>query len=149
MIMKAGIYHSSAHAMNGEVEVELEVSERRIENLRVIRSHETPGIGTPLYDKDHRRMDRIGACPELVIPERVVEKQSLAVPHVPGARVTSMAILRATEKALTLAGADISEWKKKNNDSMSDEEQPMTESDFVIVGGGLSLIHISEPTRRS
>lgn len=136
MIMKAGIYHSSARAMNGEVEVELEVSERRIENLRVIRSHETPGIGTPLYDKDHRRMDRIGACPELVIPERVVEKQSLAVPHVPGARVTSMAILRATEKALTLAGADISEWKKKNNGSMSDEEQPMTESDFVIVGGG-------------
>lgn len=43
MIMKAGIYHSSARAMNGEVEVELEVSERRIENLRVIRSHETPG----------------------------------------------------------------------------------------------------------
>ena len=70
MIMKAGIYHSSARAMNGEVEVELEVSERRIENLRVIRSHETPGIGTPLYDKDHRRMDRIGVR-EMDLPESI------------------------------------------------------------------------------
>lgn len=73
MIMKAGIYHSSARAMNGEVEVELEVSERWIENLRVIRSHETPGIGTPLYDKDHRRMDRIGVR-EMDLPESIWKK---------------------------------------------------------------------------
>ena len=118
--MKAGVYRGSARAMNGEVEVELEVSEHRIESLRVIRSHETPGIGTPLYDKDHRRMDQIGDCPEFVIPERVVEKQSLVVPHVPGARVTSMAILRATEKALILADADISEWKQSDGDSQKE-----------------------------
>lgn len=139
--MKAGVYRGSARAMNGEVEVELEVSEHRIESLRVIRSHETPGIGTPLYDKDHRRMDQIGDCPEFVIPERVVEKQSLVVPHVPGARVTSMAILRATEKALILADADISEWKQSDGDSQKENKDGETgkkciEADLVIVGGG-------------
>lgn len=139
--MKAGSYRGSARAMNGEVEVELEVSEHRIESLRVIRSHETPGIGTPLYDKDHRRMDQIGDCPELVIPERIVEKQSLSVPHVPGVRVTSMAIFRATEKALIQAGADIAEWKQSDGNSKKENKdgetgKTCTEADLVIVGGG-------------
>lgn len=134
--MNAGIYQGSARAMNGEIVVEIEVSEQRLEKLRVIESHETPGIGTVLLDRNQEQVDNVGDCPELVIPERIVQKQSLAVAHVPGARVTSMAIIRAAEKALINARADMTEWKQKKEDMSVDTAGQRVEADIVIVGGG-------------
>ncbi|HWQ51823.1 MAG TPA: FAD-dependent oxidoreductase [Terriglobales bacterium] len=120
-----GTYEASAQGMNGPVPVSVTVSEDKIESVVVGDNRETKGLGTYSID---------------LIPQRIVEEQSLAVDNVTGATITAGAILRAVETALTEAGADIASLKVPKEPPALTQGETET-FDVVIVGAGLAGIH--------
>lgn len=118
----AGTYEASSQGMNGPVPVTVTVSDERIESVTVGANAETLGLGD------------IAAK---IMPERIVEQQSLAVDVTSGATITSYAILRAAEEALKQAGADNAALKQKAAEVSLTKGQTET-VDVVIVGAGLA-----------
>lgn len=128
-----GTYTASAMGINDRVEITLTVSEKKIESAKVTYNQETPGIGSPLYNKNGKIVENGGKSPVLSIPEDIVAYQSLAVDGVSGATVTSNAILKAASEALTQAGANLANWRSKHENP--EITLPET-TDVVVIGAG-------------
>ena len=90
---KAGTYTGTAAGKNGDVTVEVVLSDNAIDSVTVKDQKETAGIADPALEQ---------------IPAAIVEAQSTAVDTVSGATITSQAIIDATNAALTSAGVDVS-----------------------------------------
>jgi len=119
-VYSPGSYRASMMGMRGDVTVEVTVDETSILDVSVIEHEDTPGIAELAIE---------------TITREVVAEQSLAIDVVTGATITSYAVLGATERALTEAGADIAMLKAKI------ERPPLSEggteaADVVIVGSG-------------
>ena len=119
--------------INDRVEVTITVSENRIENAKVTFNQETPGIGAPLYDKNGKLVENGGKAPVLSIPDDIVTYQSLAVDGVSGATVTSNAVLKAAEEALTKAGANLVNWRKTHDKGTFTIPG---NADVIVIGAG-------------
>jgi len=132
--LKAGTYTASKQGMNGDVTVEVVVSEDAIQSVTVTSNLETPGIGSPLTDAEGNILNEAGDIPVLVIPQRIVEAQSVKVDAVTGATITSAAIIGAVTDCLTQAGANIDEWKAQP--AVTEAAAANDEADVVVVGGG-------------
>lgn len=117
--MKSGTYTKTGNGMMGAMTLEMVVSEDKIESLKVVENVETPGIGG--Y-----------ACE--VIPQRIVEAQSVKVDAIAGASITSRFIMKYTEEMLKEAGADMAKFAKEA-EKPAVEDKEMT-ADVVVVGGG-------------
>jgi flavocytochrome c len=117
--MKAGVYTATVAGMHGPLSVEVKLGSGAITEVKVSSHVETPGLSE---------------WPVRLIPERVVEKQSLAVEVVSGASITSRAILTGVEECLKQAGADVSAFKKPLPAVKAKDET--LSADVVIVGGG-------------
>ena len=89
---KAGTYESSAKGMNGDVEVEVVVSDEKIESVTILSHNETPNVSDLALKQ---------------IPAKIVEFQGLGIDVISGATLTSDAVLLATEQALIEAGGDV------------------------------------------
>lgn len=131
--MTAGTYTASAQGMNDAVEVSVEVSEDAILSVTVVSDSETPGIGGALKNADGEILTVGGEAPTTLIPNEIVENQSLSVDMVSGATITSGAIISAVSNCLTQAGADVNEWKTEVPAAAAQEDQS---ADVVVVGGG-------------
>ncbi|MBW9212134.1 MULTISPECIES: flavocytochrome c [Terrabacteria group] len=116
---KAGTYTGSAKGRNGDVAVEVTLSEKKIETVKITKQEETKEIASTALKK---------------IPEEIVKNQSLAVDSVSGATLTSKAILSATEAAIKSSGADVNALKKAIKKEKKKEETLNT--DVVVVGAG-------------
>ena len=119
----AGTYTTSANGNNGEVMVQVTLSEHKIESVLVKDHGETPGISDAAIEQ---------------IPAAIVAAQSLNVDTISGATNTSKAIIEATKAALVEAGADI-EAMMQNNSAAGDKEEVKLEDasyDVVILGAG-------------
>lgn len=124
--MTAGTFAGSATGRNGEVAVEVDVSTNRIEAVRIVKSTETPGIGSLATD---------------ALPAAIVAAQSPNVDVVSGATITSDAIKAAVSKALEKAGADPKSMKAKAAHKDAAAASFPTKADVVIVGaGGAGLV---------
>lgn len=88
-----GSYTGSARGNNGDVVVEVTVTEHEISNVIVKEHEETTGISDPALDQ---------------IPKMIVEQQSEKVDAVSGATVTSNAIMEAVSEALRQARGEAS-----------------------------------------
>lgn len=121
---KAGSYTAEAEGMNGAVKVTVTVDADKIISVTVDEHNETPGVSD-------------GAIAN--VPQEIVDQQSLAVDVTSGATFTSKAILEASEKALTEAGADIEKLKTAGEDKTLAQGETET-TDVVIVGAGISGI---------
>ena len=117
-----GKYTASAMGMKGDLTVEVEVDDNNIKAVKVVDNVDTKVIADAAIN---------------VIPDKIVEGQTLKVDTVSGATMTSLAILRAAEEALTDAGADISLLKAASEEKVLKDE-PAEEYDVVIVGSGAS-----------
>jgi fumarate reductase flavoprotein subunit len=117
-----GTYTASSPGMNGPVPVTVTVSASRIESVAVGEHGETMGLGDIAAEK---------------LPPRIVANQSLAVDVVSGATITSRAILRAAEAALSQAGGNIAALKTPLA-KPAPRKGPAETVDIVIVGGGLA-----------
>ena len=127
--MTPGTYEASVQGQNDAVTVAVTVTEDAIESVEIVSHQETPGIGAPLTEEGYE-----GLTPIAVLPERIVEAQSIGVDGISGATFTSAAIKGAVKDALTQAGADIDEWSAAP-EKPAPEEIEMT-GDVVVVGAG-------------
>ena len=117
--LSPGTYTVTVPAMWGPMTVEATFGETTIDDVKVVEHVETPGISE---------------WPISLIPERVIEYQSIAVETVSGATLTSRAILRGVEQCLTEAGGTAAMFTKE---MPAPDLTPMeTKADVVIVGGG-------------
>lgn len=87
-----GVYTASAKGNNGDVKVEVEVSETEILSVKVLEHQETEGISDKAISD---------------LPAAIVAAQGLGLDTVSGATVTSNAILEAVADCMEQAGADV------------------------------------------
>ena len=117
-----GTYTGKGAGINGEIEVEVTVTEDEITDVKVLSHNETPGV-SDLAISD--------------IPANIVEHQSLGVDAIAGATYSSKGILEAVANALEQAGADIEALKAK--EVKSEKGTLVTtekEVDVVVIGAG-------------
>lgn len=131
--LTAGTYTASAPGMNGNVTVEVTVTDAAIEAVTVTEHQETTGIGAPLMDKKGNVLLAGGEAPTTLIPREIVENQSIKVDTVSGATITSYAIVSAVKDCLTQAGADLAQWQ---NEVQPGQIAKDGQADVIVVGGG-------------
>ena len=114
-----GTYEATVPGLWGDLTVETEFSEDAIVSVAVTDDAETPGVRQ---------------WPLNIMPERIVENQSLAVDVVAGASVTSRAILSAVANCVEQAGGDVEALQQE----LPAEDPQDTEytADVIVVGGG-------------
>lgn len=130
--MTAGTYTAVTTGMNDDVEVTVEVSEDAIVSVEVTNDSETPGIGGVLVDANGTVLNGGGKAPTVLIPEQVVEYQTVNVDSVTGATITSAAVLNGIKDCLEQAGANVDEWMSEVPTTVVED----TSADVVVVGGG-------------
>ncbi len=116
---KAGSYSGSAKGMNGDVVLEVTLSEEKIESITVTEQQETAGLGDAAIDR---------------MIENIISSQSIQVETVSGATVSSNAVLTAVTNALSEAGVDASTLEPKTEDKQTSVEDAT--ADIVVIGGG-------------
>ena len=127
--LKAGTYTATTPGMNAEVTVD----EKSIVSAKVTAQQETPGIGSDLCDASGKALPEGGLSPVTLIPQNVVEYQTLNVDMVAGATITSAAVKGALKDCMTQAGANLDEWQVK-----APAKAPIADesADVIVVGGG-------------
>ena len=115
-----GTYTATGEGHNGPVTVEVEFTDNRIKAVTVTDHNETPGVS----DKALK-----------VIPEGIVEGQSLSIDTVSGATYVSQAIIDAVSDAVKQAGADPSALISEKTSKAAAKETTI-ETQVVIAGAG-------------
>ncbi len=131
--MKAGTYTATKSGMNGDVVVEVALTEDAITSVAVTSNLETPGIGSALANEAGEILPEAGEAPVELIPREIVEAQSIKVDTVTGATITSAAIIGAVTDCLTQAGANVDEWKV---DVAPKAPAANETADVIVVGAG-------------
>lgn len=112
-----GTYTGTAAGRNGDVTVEVVLSQDKIESVTVTDHQETEGIGTLAVDQ---------------IPGEIVDAQSVDVDDVSGATITSEAIKEAVKAALESAGVEVEE----SASATVQENVPVTYTPGTYTGTG-------------
>ena len=115
-----GTYTGTGVGHNGEVAVEVTVSEDAIEDIVVTETAESTYMGEVASEK---------------VISQVLEYQSLAVDAVSGCTLSRVAFVNAITDALTQAGADISALRSVEIPDMVGEERTI-DTDVVVIGSG-------------
>lgn len=118
---KAGTYEATVAGHNGDLTVEVKVSETEILEVNILKHMESPSISDAAIER---------------IPVAIVESQSLAVDTISGATVTSKAVINGVTEALKKAGANIDKLLVKNDKEAVKGETKVYTADVVIIGGG-------------
>ncbi len=119
----AGTYTIVTDGMKGEMTVDVTFSESAITDIQVTDHKETYGIG---YGME--------TTPIEVIPNQIIEKQSLEIDTVCGATLTSRFLLNAVGKAVEEAGGNVDALKEQQKKVEAKDET--YDVDVVVVGGG-------------
>jgi fumarate reductase flavoprotein subunit len=120
-LYKAGTYEATVAGHNGDMTVEVVVSDSAILEVNILDHMESPSISDAAIER---------------IPVAIVDEQSLAVDTISGATVSSKAIINGATEALKLAGADIEKLSVKNDSAAVKGETKEYTTDVVIIGGG-------------
>lgn len=116
----AGTYKGEAEGRNGIIQVEVTVTDKTIEAIKVLQTSETEGIGDTAITS---------------LTNDIIATQSLGIDAISGATVTSDAFIKAVENALEQAGADLEQLKSpvvKENEGKVIE----LNADVVVIGAG-------------
>ena len=117
---QAETFTASGTGKNGDVNVSVTIEGGKITEIKILDHQETPGIFEPAVEK---------------IPAAIIENQSITVDAVTGATMTSDAIMKAVELALTKAGLNPDDFRKtiaKSGEGIVNEDS----AEVVVVGGG-------------
>lgn len=118
----AGTYSATAMGKKGDVVVEADFSDSRIEAVRVTPELETKRIADAAINQ---------------LTAQIVDCQTLQLDTVSGATLTSMAILGAMEDCVAQAGGDVKALKDAPGPEASAATEKL-EADLVVVGAGAS-----------
>ena len=119
--MTPGTYTGTATGMDGTVTIAVTVDETAITDITIVDDNETAGVGDEAL---------------ALLAVSIKDAQSLAVDSVAGATVSSAAMKSAVADALTQAGADAAEWRKREV-AVDVVDETLT-YDVVVVGGGIA-----------
>ena len=120
--LSPGVYETNAVGYGGEIKVATKFNKSGIENIWILSSDETPGIG------------KIGA--EMMI-KRIRESGFLSVDGISGATVTSSAIKQAVSNAIAQAGGKQADFIRLGQ-LLPKKEHVQIEADVIVVGAGIS-----------
>lgn len=118
---KDGVYQGKAPGHNGEIKVEVSLTNGKIENVTILDHQESPTISDLALAE---------------IPKQIVEYQSFNLDAISGATVTSKAVLTAVEDALTLAAIDLTVFSAKPDMTDEKEEDLKKTADVIVIGAG-------------
>ena len=122
VIFEPGTYSVTTVGHNGNLPMQVTLSEERIEKIDIDSSGESAGIADIVFSR---------------IPAEIIEGQTLNVDAVSGASVTSNGVLDGVARAIRLAGGNPDSLRKRPKaPSALDKEYKTYEIDLVIVGGG-------------
>ena len=121
MAMKPGTYDVKAKGHGSSyMSMQVKLSEDKIENINVNASGETRGVADEVFNR---------------LPKLIVDNQTLNVDAVSGATISSHGVIDGVAEAITEAGGDAEEWKKRAKPSKAhatkDEEYT---TDVVVIG---------------
>ena len=117
---KAGSYIGSAKGNNGDVVVEVTLTQDKIESISVKQHEETKGLGDTAIER---------------VIDEIIKTQSVQVETVSGATNSSNATIEAVSAALKEAGVDVNTLtpQSSNEEKVAVED---TSADIVVIGGG-------------
>lgn len=121
LAMTPGTYEATAQGRNGLVTVSVTVDAKKIQDIKVVKHVETPGIGDLAIDQ---------------MPKAMLDAQTAGVDVVSGATMSSEAIRKAVTEALTKAGASADLLKKADTVKKQVATDLVTQADVIVVGGG-------------
>lgn len=114
-----GTYEGKGTGMFGDVVLAVTFSQNSITDIRVLEKHETAKVTTPAFR---------------IMPERIIQEQSLMVDTVSSATFASKAILNAVEDAAKKATDDISALKRPLEKIPGEDVVYYT--DVLVIGAG-------------
>ena len=117
-----GTYAASAHGMISDIEVEVTFGASSIDSIEIASEGESPLIGETALD---------------LLPQRILDAQSLAVDVVSGATITSMALLSAVGDCVEQAGGDADSFQEPVTVEPVDEAADV---DVLVVGSGIAAL---------
>lgn len=112
----------------GDITVEVTFSEDAITDIQIVSQSETPTIAADFSDPDAP-----GAL--TLLPQAILEYQSLGVDSISGATATSLGIKSAVADAVAQAGGDADALADLPGAPTVDDEEELT-ADAVVVGAG-------------
>ncbi len=113
-----GTYSSSVMGRNADVTVEVELSEDKIESVKVVAHDETLDVAAVALER---------------IPSKIVSSQTTKIDSVTGATVTSNAIKTAVNNCLSQAGGNAALLPEAYDTAQEAIEKT---ADIIVVGGG-------------
>jgi len=116
-----GKYIGEGEGIHGSIQVEVELKDKKIADIKVLKQDETPGLGDTAINK---------------VIEDIIKHQSVAVDTVSGATISSNGVLAAVTEAIGKAGVNIEDYKKKPGNVQSTGELINKETEVVVIGGG-------------
>lgn len=123
-----GTYEGKANGFRGKLVVSVTLEPERIKSVKIVSHSEVRGIGWGL-----------NTSPVEVVPEQIVEYQSLQIPEVVGAETTTQAILTAVTSAIKASGASaevIAELKAAPGPKAPEYEDEVVYADVLVCGAG-------------
>lgn len=123
-LYNAGTYTSTKQGMAGKFDITVTFSDDAIESIEIGENKETIMVGTEAIR---------------ILPERIIENQSLNVDAITGATYTSYAILYGVRDCVQQAGGDLDALLAAPVEREIYADQTR-EADILIVGGGLAGI---------
>ena len=120
--MKSGKYEVRAKAHGASfMPMEVTLSEDKIEDIKVDAKGETKGVADEVFRR---------------LPEEIVKNQTLNVDTVSGATISSHGVIDGVAAAISEAGGDPDEWKKRAKPAEQREKDETYTTDVAIVGAG-------------
>lgn len=116
--MSEKIIKAQAMGRNGQIDFDIAVANDRIEDIKVTKSSETPGIFKQVVGK---------------LKENVIKNQSFAVDAVSGASIMTQAMLDSGSKALKENGIAI-----QSNLSKPEHRDVTLDVDVAVIGSGMA-----------
>ena len=114
-----GSYEVTVQGRTGEVTVTVTLDADAITGLEIGEHQETEGVADPALT---------------ILPQNILDAQSLAVDVMTGASVTSGAVIEAVGKAIEMAGGKADEWMTEVEKTAGEDIE--LSADVIVIGGG-------------
>ena len=117
--VKAGEYSGKAGGFGGEIEVAVTLSEKAIDDIKIVNDYETEGVGRIALEE---------------VKNRILEGQSTKVEAVTGATSSSKGMMNAVRAALD--EAQVSDDAFSTDFKLDRKFETEKSADVIIIGGG-------------